>query len=48
MITLILVVFAFAFFVLASIAVPAGRYSLGWAGMACLALAWLIAHAGGA
>jgi hypothetical protein len=47
MITIILVVLAFVLFLLAGTSIPAGRYALGWLGMAALALAWLISRSGG-
>lgn len=46
MITLILVILALVLFLLAGIGAPAGRYSLGWFGLAALAVAWLIQHSG--
>jgi hypothetical protein len=42
----ILLVMAFVLFVLAGIGVPAGRYSLGWFGLACAMLAALLGYGG--
>ncbi len=41
MITMALLIAALILFILAALPVPS-RISLGWAGMACLALYWLI------
>jgi hypothetical protein len=42
MLALILMVFAFVFFVIAAIGVPAGRFNLIGAGLACCVLAYLL------
>lgn len=42
----ILLVAAFVLFVLAGIGIPAGRYSLGWFGLACAMLAALLGSGG--
>lgn len=44
MLILILYVAAFVLFVLAALNVPSPRFSLGWSGMACAMLAWLIGN----
>lgn len=43
MLVLVLLVAAFILFVLAALPV-ASRINLGWAGMACLTLAYLLTH----
>lgn len=40
----ILLVAAFVLFLLAALNANSPRFNLGWAGAACAALAWLIAH----
>jgi hypothetical protein len=42
MLHLFLWVLALVCFILAAIAVPSGRYGLGWAGLACIALDHLL------
>lgn len=44
MIPTILLVAAFVLFILAAINVPSPKVNLGWAGMACIAAAWLFFH----
>lgn len=44
MLIAILLVAAFVLFVLAALNVPSTRVNLGWAGAACLTLAWLIVN----
>lgn len=46
MITLILLVFAFVFFVVAALGVPCGRFSMIAAGLACWVLAEILVHGG--
>lgn len=46
MINLILLVFAFVFFVLAALGVPSSRYNLIGAGLACVVLARLLGTSG--
>ena len=45
MITLILVILALVLFLLAGLGAPAGRFSLGWFGLAALCVAYLVQHA---
>lgn len=42
MLALIFIIAGFVLFVLAACAVPSGRFSLGWAGAACVTFALLI------
>jgi len=44
MIATILIVAALVLFILAAIGVPASRYNLVAAGLACLTGAWLLGH----
>lgn len=45
MLTLMLLVAGVVLFVLAALSVPVPRIHLGWAGMACVTLAYLLNHA---
>ena len=45
MLVLMLMVAGFVLFVLAALSIPVPRVHLGWAGMACLTLAYLLGHA---